>query len=114
MQMLGTSHNKVWKLRKLFTSICKNICSLSPTQCYLSVCREYSEYVYVNDESGPAMSVLPMRKMEKVPKCGIVETTLIVGGTRVTNELEFPHMVSIIILRICSPVKNIHTYTPTD
>jgi len=61
------------------------------------VCREYSEYVYVNDESGPAMSVVPTRKMEKVPKCGIVDTTLIVGGARVNNELEFPHMVSIII-----------------
>lgn len=58
-------------------------------------CREYSQYVYVNDDSGPAMSVVPTSKVEKVPKCGIVETTLIVGGVKVNNELEFPHMVII-------------------
>lgn len=39
------------------------------------------------------LSALPEHQSNKVSKCGIVETPLIVGGQRV-NENEFPHMVN--------------------
>jgi hypothetical protein len=45
------------------------------------------------------LSAIPEEKSEKVSKCGIVETPLIVGGQRV-NENEFPHMVSSIMVSL--------------
>lgn len=53
-------------------------------------CKEYSELVYVNEDS-PVLSAFA--QSHKISKCGIVETPLIVGGQRV-NENEFPHMVN--------------------
>lgn len=55
-------------------------------------CQEYSKYVYVNEDS-PVLSAAVSEQSNKVSKCGIVETPLIVGGQRV-NENEFPHMVN--------------------
>lgn len=94
MQMLETEPDKVRKLKKTFHINMQNFNTMLSPEC-----REYSKYVYVNDESGPAMFVVPTsKKEEKVAKCGIVETTLIVGGVKVNNELEFPHMVSFMSL----------------
>jgi hypothetical protein len=42
------------------------------------------------DEASPAMT--PEKGTEKVSKCSINETPLIVGGSKV-SEREFPHMV---------------------
>lgn len=56
-----------------------------------SECQEYSKYVHV-DEQSPVLSAAS-NQSDKVSKCGIVETPLIVGGHRV-NENEFPHMVN--------------------
>lgn len=56
-------------------------------------CLEYSKYVYVNEDSPVLSAAAAADQSNKVSKCGIVETPLIVGGQRV-NENEFPHMVN--------------------
>ncbi|CRK97011.1 CLUMA_CG010301, isoform A [Clunio marinus] len=55
-------------------------------------CLEYSKFVFVNEVS-PVLSATALQS-NRVSKCGIVETPLIVGGQRV-NENEFPHMAAI-------------------
>lgn len=56
-------------------------------------CEEYAKYVYAQEDS-PAMSA--SASTDKVSKCGIVETPLIIGGEKATG-MEFPHMVSCIM-----------------
>jgi hypothetical protein len=81
---------------KLFSKTrCKMSIIIFIKFCYVFLeCLEYSKYVYVQEDS----PILSMRRSSsstsKVSKCGIVETKLIVGGERVDNELEFPHMVN--------------------
>jgi hypothetical protein len=57
-------------------------------------CEEYASYVYV-EESSPLMMLWVDYEdsTDKVSKCGIVETPLIIGGESATLN-EFPHMVS--------------------
>ena len=71
----------------------KKFQQLSKTNKTSTECQEYSQYVYVNEDS-PVLSASPEHQSNKVSKCGIVETPLIVGGQRV-DENEFPHMVSM-------------------
>jgi hypothetical protein len=59
----------------------------------IAECQEYSKYVYVNEQSPVLSMTAADDQSNKVSKCGIVETPLIVGGQRV-NENEFPHMVN--------------------
>lgn len=58
----------------------------------IAECKEYSKYVYV-EEVGVAM--LPVKsKANVVAHCGVLETVLIIGGTK-AHEMEFPHMVIV-------------------
>lgn len=62
-------------------------------QIFQTECEEYAQYVYVDEESPMLSAAGTADQSDKVSKCGIVETPLIVGGQRV-NENEFPHMVN--------------------
>lgn len=57
---------------------------------FFQECKEYGNLVYV-DEAAPVLRI--DAGSNKVSKCSIVETPLIVGGTK-AKPMEFPHMVN--------------------